>query len=119
MPDTTDKRKNSSIHVRVDSRIREDAETILNSMGITISQFINMALYQVHIKRKIPFEIEANPSRSIRDNDSIPVLKRSKDETVDAHKEQNSKDSQSISNDINEYTSESAIQRSIWDIQSM
>jgi len=50
--------KNTSIHVRVDSDIRKDAEDILNSMGITISQFINMALYQVHIKRRIPFEID-------------------------------------------------------------
>ena len=59
MSTTNAKPKNSNIHARVDSRIRNDAENILNSMGITISQFINMALYQVHIKRKIPFELES------------------------------------------------------------
>ena len=67
MPTATKKAKTSSLHTRVDDSIRQDAENILHGMGISMSQYVNMSLYQLHIKRKIPFEIEAEFPQSVYD----------------------------------------------------
>ena len=39
----------------------KEAEEILNKMGMSISDYINLALYQVRITRRIPFELVAEP----------------------------------------------------------
>jgi len=61
MATTTKRPKTSNIHARVNPDVRKDAEEILNAMGMSISDYINLALYQVRITRKVPFELVAEP----------------------------------------------------------
>ena len=55
-----DKEKNmatiyADIHVKVNKEIKEESEKILNSIGISMSDLINMTLRRVVFERQIPF----------------------------------------------------------------
>ena len=49
--------KNTTINLRVDSEIKEQAGEILASLGLTLSEAFNLLLHQVRITRGLPFEI--------------------------------------------------------------
>lgn len=49
--------KSKTIHVRVSPEIKEEAESIVNDMGLNLSYAISIYLKQIIRKRKIPFEI--------------------------------------------------------------
>ena len=51
--------KNTTINLRVNSAVKEQAGKILENMGLTFSDAFNLMLYQVQIKRALPFEIVA------------------------------------------------------------
>ena len=51
--------KTSSIHIRVDPKVKEEVEKILNVIGMTSTEAINIYLKQIIIKSGIPFEIKA------------------------------------------------------------
>ena len=58
--------KNSTINLRVDSEVKEEAGEILMSLGLTLSQAFNLLLYQVRLVRGLPFEIkQQTPPESI------------------------------------------------------
>ena len=48
---------NSAINVNVDSNLKQQANEILNDLGLNMSVAINMFLKQVVKRRGIPFEI--------------------------------------------------------------
>ena len=50
--------KNTTINLRVDKEIKEQAGEILASLGLTLSEAFNLMLYQVRITRGLPFEIK-------------------------------------------------------------
>ena len=50
--------KSSSIFARVEPELKQKAETILNELGIPMSNAINIFLKQVVMQRGIPFEIK-------------------------------------------------------------
>ncbi|MBQ3418455.1 MAG: type II toxin-antitoxin system RelB/DinJ family antitoxin [Ruminococcus sp.] len=50
-------RKDSTISVRVQSDIKEEAETILKSLGIPVSVVINSLYRQIVYRRGIPFPL--------------------------------------------------------------
>lgn len=50
--------KNSVISVEVDSEILKKATDILDSLGIDIDTYINMALIELIKRNGIPFDIE-------------------------------------------------------------
>lgn len=50
--------KNTTINLRVDSEIKEQAAEILDSLGLTLSEAFNLLLHQVRIVRGLPFEIK-------------------------------------------------------------
>lgn len=52
--------KTSSIHIRVEPKIKERVEKILESLGMTSAEAINIYLRQIIINSGIPFEIK-NP----------------------------------------------------------
>lgn len=58
--------KDTSVRSRVDSKLKADAEAILNSQGITMSQAINLMLRQVVIQNKLPFAMEGAPKLNAR-----------------------------------------------------
>lgn len=51
----------SAININVDTKIKEEATSILKDLGLNMSTFINMALTQVVKRNGIPFEI-TNPT---------------------------------------------------------
>ena len=51
--------KTSSIHIRVDPKVKEEVEKILNVIGMTSTEAINIYLKQIIINSGIPFEIKA------------------------------------------------------------
>ena len=52
---------NSLIQARVDSKVREDAENIMNQLGISLNEAIRMFLMQVIIHKGIPFKPTLKP----------------------------------------------------------
>ena len=55
--------KNEVVHARVQSNVKNDSETILNRIGISISQAIDLFLRQVVLKKGIPFELNENENK--------------------------------------------------------
>jgi DNA-damage-inducible protein J len=49
--------KNTTINIRVDSEIKEQAGIILNDMGLSFSDAFNLLLHQVKIQRALPFDV--------------------------------------------------------------
>ena len=53
----------SAININVDTKIKEQATSILKDLGLNMSTFINMALIQVVKRNGVPFEV-VNPTPS-------------------------------------------------------
>lgn len=53
----------SAINVNVDTKVKEEATSILKDLGLNMSTFINMALAQVIKRNGVPFEV-TNPTPS-------------------------------------------------------
>ena len=49
--------KNTTISVRVDATVKEQAGEILASLGLNLSEAFNLMLHQVRIVRGLPFEV--------------------------------------------------------------
>ena len=52
---------NSLIQARVDSKVKNDAENIINQLGISLNEAIRMILMQVIIHKGIPFKPTLKP----------------------------------------------------------
>ncbi len=50
--------KSSNLYVRIEPDIKEQAESILATLGITASNAINMFYKQIILQRGIPFELK-------------------------------------------------------------
>lgn len=50
--------KTSTIHVRIDPELKMNAELLLNQLGLTTSDAINIFLNQVILSGGLPFEIK-------------------------------------------------------------
>lgn len=50
--------KNTTLNLRVDSLVKEQAEEILNQLGIPMSTAINMYLRKIYLTKGIPFTME-------------------------------------------------------------
>ncbi len=50
--------KDTVLHVRVNKDIKQEAETILNGLGITMSVAINMYLKKICIEHGVPFNLK-------------------------------------------------------------
>ncbi|MCL2630562.1 MAG: type II toxin-antitoxin system RelB/DinJ family antitoxin [Firmicutes bacterium] len=49
--------KSSNVMTRVEPFIKEQAETVLNQLGISMSTAMNIYLRQIALHKKIPFEM--------------------------------------------------------------
>lgn len=49
-----------TIHIRVDSEVKENAEEILNSLGLTLSGAVNVFLRKIIQENGIPFSLKSN-----------------------------------------------------------
>ena len=50
--------KISSMHIRVEPKVKEEAEKILNNLGMNSTEAINIFLRQVILNSGIPFEVK-------------------------------------------------------------
>ena len=50
--------KTSSMHIRVEPQIKTEVEKILNNLGMTPAEAINIYLRQIILNSGIPFEIK-------------------------------------------------------------
>ena len=51
--------KNTTINIRVNSEVRDEAGVILDSMGLSFSDAFNLLLHQIKLQRSLPFEVVA------------------------------------------------------------
>ena len=52
--------KNTTVRARIDDELKEQAEAVLASYGITMSHAIIMMIRQLVIQQKIPFSLEGH-----------------------------------------------------------
>lgn len=45
----------TDIHFKVDATVKADAEATLQELGLSMSNYLNMALRQLNLQREIPF----------------------------------------------------------------
>ena len=51
--------KNTTLNLRINSEVKEQAGLILDAMGLTFSDAFNLMLHQVRIQRSLPFDVVA------------------------------------------------------------
>ena len=56
-------KKTGAIQIRIDQAVREEAEGILKSMGLSPAMAIDIFYRQIIFQRKMPFEIKCPDSR--------------------------------------------------------
>ena len=61
--------KSSSLYVRIEPEIKEEAEKVLTDLGMSMSSAVNIFLKQVVLRQGIPFSIQRNvpAPKSIQD----------------------------------------------------
>lgn len=59
--------KSANVNVRVEPDIKEQAEAILEKLGVSVSSFINMTYRQVILRKGIPFSVTVSPTLQTRD----------------------------------------------------
>jgi len=57
--------KTTSIFARVEPEIKEQAEIVLNKLGIPMSNAINIFLRQVILQNGLPFEVKIMPDKPL------------------------------------------------------
>ena len=63
----------TQVNFRIDEDIKDNAEKVLNDMGLTMSAAITMFLVKIGKEKRIPFEINTDPFYS---DENISELKR-------------------------------------------
>jgi len=68
--------KDETIHVRVNSMVKDSAEATLSTLGISVSEAINIFLCQVDLVGGLPFEVKLPaPRRVIVKNEDELIAK--------------------------------------------
>jgi len=49
--------KNTTVNLRVNSEIKDQAGKILDAMGLSFSDAFNLLLHQIKIQRSLPFDV--------------------------------------------------------------
>lgn len=57
--------KTANLYARIEPEVKEQAESILNSLGIPVSNAINMFYKQIILQRGIPFEVKLPTSQLV------------------------------------------------------
>lgn len=57
--------KSSNLYARIEPDVKEQAESILSTLGITASNAINMFYKQIILQRGLPFDVKIPSSRPV------------------------------------------------------
>lgn len=60
----------SMVQARTPEKLKANASEVLDELGLNLSTYINMALKQLVIQRRIPFEVSLDP-RQYTDQEAI------------------------------------------------
>lgn len=71
--------KSSTITLRVDKELKEDADKVLKSLGITISTAFDMYLQQIVLTNSIPFELKL-PEDKVSKNEIYSLISEALEE---------------------------------------
>lgn len=63
--------KTETLHVRLSPNVKNEAEEILEELGLNMSYAVSMFLKQVIIKRRIPFDIELKSEDVIKKEEEL------------------------------------------------
>jgi DNA-damage-inducible protein J len=74
--------KNTTINLRVNAEVKEQAGIILDAMGLTFSDAFNLLLHQVRLQRNLPFEIVAYNNPRTETIDFIERIENGEEELV-------------------------------------
>ena len=72
-----------TINARIDSRTKDEAVSILNSLGLTPSQVISMLFRQIIYTKSVPFKIELPHQQTLAAIDELESGKGQKFASVD------------------------------------
>lgn len=53
--------KNETLHIRINEKVKKDAEATLDILGLSISDAVNMFLHQVNFVGGLPFDVKLPP----------------------------------------------------------
>lgn len=70
--------KSEVIHARVQSDIKQQSDDILKSIGITLSQAVDLFLRQVVLKKGIPFKLDSE-AKELNDTEELAYIINSVD----------------------------------------
>lgn len=65
--------KSSVVHARVQSDVKTNSEKILNIVGISLSQAIDLFLRQIVLKKGLPFKLDSE-EKAIADTEKLAYL---------------------------------------------
>ena len=68
--------KNTSISIRMDSQLKEQAERVLEQFGLNMTTVINMLFHQIVREQEIPLSLSLNPRISAIKELNIAVAER-------------------------------------------
>ena len=58
--------KTATITIRLDSKVKTDAQAVFNKLGITTTQAVSLFLNQVSLKKGLPFDISIPNTETIK-----------------------------------------------------
>lgn len=64
--------KTANLYARIEPEVKEEAENILASLGISVSSAINMFYKQIILQRGIPFELKLPEGHSLNIDGMTP-----------------------------------------------
>ncbi len=63
---------NTPTTIRLDDELKEAVTPILNTVGMSLNTYINLALRQLVLQKKVPFEILTGPVSKINVTGELP-----------------------------------------------
>ena len=85
--------KSTSMHIRVNPKVKKEVEPILEEIGISLSDVFNMLLNQIRIRGEIPFTLISSSYytpeviKSIKDSEKEISTAKKYDDIELMHKE--------------------------------
>ena len=74
--------KTANVTARIQPNIKDQAEAILDKLGIPVSVFIDMAYRQVIIKGGIPFELNISTKDTLTKQEFDNILKNGLEQAI-------------------------------------
>ena len=68
--------KDTSISIRLDSKLKEDTEIILTQFGLNMTVVVNMLFHQIVREQAVPLSLSLSPRISILDELNIASSER-------------------------------------------